>query len=455
MKHSVIKTTLILVIISLGWVVILGSGKVLAYFNDIETSSENAYSAGTLDFSLSTLGDFSSLLTPFQPSTKTIEVTNNGLLSFQYIIKSSEFFGELCPYLNLEANVDGGPVEYNGPLINFISPAIVFSSTEDWIFTLSFAQDLDLLQEENCHFKFIFQGWQENLSSNNQGFNDQEDILNEVTAGKWIPTLSTPLNGAVINGSDIKHCWTPINEATKYIYQSCNNNPDTDDHCDERFYEEYEEGETEFINTCKTDSNLLDGTYWWRVKAMIGSYQGFFSPVFKITIDNSRENKVVINEFLPNPIGPDEAPMPNGEWIELYNNKGEKVDVNNWVLYDAYDDHELFITPANTNTGNTLIPSGGFLVVYRNNDSDFSLNNIGGDTVRLYDGEIENGANLIDSYTYIVNAPEGKSFARIPDGSNNWVDPVPTPGLPNSLEGLENIIWEIVLPKNYELIDCE
>lgn len=92
----------------------------------------------------------------------------------------------------------------------------------------------------------------------------------------------------------------------------------------------------------------------------------------------------------------------------------------------------------------TLIPSGGFLVIYRNDDLDFSLNNIGGDTVRLYDGEIENVANLIDSYTYTVNAPEGKSFARIPDGSNNWVDPIPTPGLPNSLEGLENIIWKIV-----------
>jgi hypothetical protein len=29
---------------------------------------------------------------------------------------------------------------------------------------------------------------------------------------------------------------------------------------------------------------------------------------------------------------------------------------------------------------------------------------------------------------------EGKSFARIPDGTGNWVDPIPTPGGPNRLE---------------------
>jgi hypothetical protein len=147
---------------------------------------------------------------------------------------------------------------------------------------------------------------------------------------------------------------------------------------------------------------------------------------------------IVINEFLPNPKGKDNAPMPNGEWVELYNKGESDVDVAGWMLYDEKDSNELPITPDNTNTGSTIVPAGGFLVVYRNGDGDFALDNKGGDTVRLYDGKISDGANLIDSHTYTIDALEGKSFARIPDGSNNWEDPIPTPGEPNVMdEGIE------------------
>lgn len=155
-----------------------------------------------------------------------------------------------------------------------------------------------------------------------------------------------------------------------------------------------------------------------------------------------KEAIVVINEFLPNPVGPDKAKKPHGEWIELYNKGNADIDVAGWVLYDNNDGHELYITPENTNTGNTLLPVGGFLVVYRNGDSGFALNNIGGDSVRLYNGEINKGAKLIDSYTYTINALEGKSFARIPDGSDNWQDPLPTPGEPNIADAGEMIFAE-------------
>ena len=144
---------------------------------------------------------------------------------------------------------------------------------------------------------------------------------------------------------------------------------------------------------------------------------------------------VLINEFVPNPVGSDtgSAGLPlDGEWVELYNGTGAPVDVAGWVLYDVDDANELFITTANTDTGGTLIASLGFLVVYREGDSDFNLNN-NDDTVRLYDDEIGTGGVLKDSraYDYGSNAPEDKSFARIPDGTANWVDPEPTPGRPN------------------------
>ncbi len=121
-----------------------------------------------------------------------------------------------------------------------------------------------------------------------------------------------------------------------------------------------------------------------------------------------------------------------------------------WVLYDNKDTNELFITSENTNRGNTIVPAGGFLVVYRNGDSDFALNNTGEDSVRLYDGKISEGANLIDSYIYTINALEGKSFARIPDGSDNWVDPLPTPGEPNILGDKEIVFGKAIAEEGEE-----
>lgn len=159
----------------------------------------------------------------------------------------------------------------------------------------------------------------------------------------------------------------------------------------------------------------------------------------------------VINEFLPNPVGDDKAQKPNGEWIEIYNNGAENIDAAGWLLYDENDNHELAITNANTDSGTTIIPAFGFLVVYRDGDPDFSLNNTGGDAVRLYNGEIGAGV-LVDSYTYGVDAPEGKSFARIPDGSENWVDPLPTPGETNVLEQ-EEAIFGPAIPESDETLE--
>lgn len=141
---------------------------------------------------------------------------------------------------------------------------------------------------------------------------------------------------------------------------------------------------------------------------------------------------IVINEILPNPSGDDNALKPAGEWVELYNRSGVGIDVDGWVLYDADNTHELPITISNTNTAGTIVPAHGFLVVYRNADADFSLDD-DGDTVRLYDDTIGSGT-LIDLYTYTGVVPDDKSIARYPDGSDTWYDPVPTPGGPNKLE---------------------
>ena len=151
------------------------------------------------------------------------------------------------------------------------------------------------------------------------------------------------------------------------------------------------------------------------------------------------DNQIVINEFLPNPTGSDDAPMPLGEWVELYNLSGSAINVAGWTLYDDSNSNPLVISSSNSdNNGNTadggetIVPAHGYLVVYLNGAYSEWLNNSGGDSVRLYSGTA-GSAPLRDSYSYAGAAPENKSYARIPDGVGNFVDPIPTPLAPNKI----------------------
>jgi len=150
---------------------------------------------------------------------------------------------------------------------------------------------------------------------------------------------------------------------------------------------------------------------------------------------------IVINEFLPNPDS--NAPPPaNREFIELKNNGNSQIDVAGWKISEITSGGEerkyTITTTGGPNTavpygGSTVIPAGGWLVLLLSDNT--ALNN-NGDTIRLYD---END-NLIDYYTYTGATQKNKSYARYPDGSENWYDPIPTPGAPNVLEsGQEEI----------------
>lgn len=139
---------------------------------------------------------------------------------------------------------------------------------------------------------------------------------------------------------------------------------------------------------------------------------------------------VVLNEILPNPTGLDNALMPGGEWVELYNNSNTNINLSGWVIYDSVDTNELYITNSNTNTGEATIGAHNFLVVYKNGDSDFNLNN-DADSVRLATGYPIASSIIVDSFSWTAEKPEGFSYARIPDGIGAWVDPIPTPGWTN------------------------
>ncbi len=182
---------------------------------------------------------------------------------------------------------------------------------------------------------------------------------------------------------------------------------------------------------------------------------------------------IVLNEFLPNPdpsagglnFGTDSDSNPLGEWIELYNKGPVAQDIAGWYITDAsggVGNTHAVIDNTNTNTGNTIIPAGGWLVVFTNKPS---LNNTG-DEIYLYpvasttpvdfvsyndpSSDCENdptqgAGNVGTGQTGTPgNGPNAdcvanqvapnKSYARIPDGTGPWIDPIPTPGSPNILE---------------------
>jgi uncharacterized protein YegL len=138
-------------------------------------------------------------------------------------------------------------------------------------------------------------------------------------------------------------------------------------------------------------------------------------------------NQLLINEFMPNPVGDDTQTMPNGEWVELYNGTIAPIDVNGYYLYDNGD--SVKIEADHTLGNSTIVPAGGRLVVYSN--GQFAMTNTA-DTVQLYTALKSSGV-LLDSksYNYVGGVPDSKSFSRSPDGTANWVDPEGTPGEPN------------------------
>ncbi len=213
-------------------------------------------------------------------------------------------------------------------------------------------------------------------------------------------------------------------------------------------------------------TNFSDGIYEIKLEARDEADNkdaGSFDWI-EVEVSNKAEDFVVLNEFVPNPVGDDRALMPGGEWVELYNKGDVDFDVAGWYLYDA-DDSGILIGEENSDndgdtgdSGETIVPAKGYLVIYRNKDWHFELNNEGEEELKLYNGEIESGGVLVDFHGYDgsdfddltatllgfnVNdfngngksdVPIGKSFIRYPDGFDNWIDPIPTPGKANDDE---------------------
>ncbi len=134
---------------------------------------------------------------------------------------------------------------------------------------------------------------------------------------------------------------------------------------------------------------------------------------------NQDFSQLEITEFLPNPEGYDDAPMPEGEWIEIYNKGNKDLDLTGLIFKDNAN-HKLIITNVNTET--IIIKARDYLAVYTNGKFGF-LNNDGLEIIKLFDLDGE----LIDEISY-SDSREGVSWSKV---DNLWRLNVPSPGKKN------------------------
>lgn len=95
-----------------------------------------------------------------------------------------------------------------------------------------------------------------------------------------------------------------------------------------------------------------------------------------------------------------------------------------WRVVDGSDQEFVFGQEGCTHS----VPADGYLVLSRDEDCSFMFGIGEGDSLQLYDS---NGFD-VDSVTLEDGAaPQGRSYARIPEGGTAWVTADPTKNAPN------------------------
>ena len=540
-KKSVFKILALLMVVGISWTGFSTVGNTVSFFSDTEISANNIYAAGTLDFSIPSAPDFSPDITPAQNTLKTININNDGNLNFKYKVSAKDLNGDLCDYLNLEANLDGDGVECTDTALNsFDCGPFLFAAPEEWLFNATLSSGVpDSLQGAVCNFKLTFEGWQEDSSYGAGGFTDTEEVENTIKANYWNPPVV--INEFLPNpkGEDNQ---TGLNGEWVELYNKTDNDIDVNN-----WYIKDSQGNIVPITSSNTMSNdTIVPSHGWSVVFMngeildntsdtVGLYNNndmqvdsysYQAPEYNVNNTPGRTNNLSAYFPLDNDTNDKSGNGNNGINSGAVFNTGkingglsfdgnDNVTVNDsdslkpnmitleaWVKNVGSPGTYKYITGKHYNgswasyalyTGSTggarfyigyaggyvLSPSASATSVWNGewhhivgvfdgskvwfyvdgvrvgdgtstvqtivyNNDDFYIGSYASgyyfdgmiDEVKVY-GRALDDSEIQDHYSVVTfngEVPENKSYARIPDGSINWVDPVPTPGEPNVLE---------------------
>jgi len=390
-KKSISRILIVLIFIGFSWAGFSAIDKTFSYFSDTENSNGNIYQAGILDLSLrSSQGNF-------VPNAQNIQSGNQ-----------------------VNRDIYIGKTSVSSPLQYKVSYELI-GGNEDFCNQLQLKIWYD-------HYNGPVSGGYDNRDMKLK-YNGQLTSLADLIDEDFI--IPHPDDQFDVDSSDGTEQWfyysivLPSSIAEIYQGQVCNFN---------FVVKAWQDNIGNYGDGGFTDIERLENT----IKV------GYWNP------------SVVLNEFLPNAVN-----YP--EFIEIYNNTSSPIDLSGF--YIKANDKIIPINTTTTNAysgGSTTILPNGWLVVTTGEDK---INNSSG-TITLYNGN----DIVVDSYPYgnpdtnvdntpgsansfsSGSVPADKSYARIPDGSSNWVDPIPTPGAPNKLDEedieelqLEEIIEEIPL----------
>jgi hypothetical protein len=144
---------------------------------------------------------------------------------------------------------------------------------------------------------------------------------------------------------------------------------------------------------------------------------------------------VVLNEVLASNHSLTNFGGHTADWVELFNPTTNALNLADLSLSDDPNAPRKFVFGPGT-----VLPVGGFLVVYCDNNLPIATNNTGfslnasGGAVYLFNSPA-NGASLIDAITFGLQTADF-SIGRVPNGSGTWALNVPTPGTLNTAAGL-------------------
>lgn len=167
--------------------------------------------------------------------------------------------------------------------------------------------------------------------------------------------------------------------------------------------------------------------------------------------------EIIITEIMANPI----ADETLNEWIEIYNNGTEPIDIKGWIIGDDKDNDTL--EGGLYNKEGTKIPAQSYAIITDSTTRVYNNFNISWETTKLYvdDESIGNGlknsgetiwlynkdGEAIDEVSY-EETKEGKSYSL---DNNTWFESEPTPGYSNILRiGCD---WKVEIFTNKTFIE--
>lgn len=195
-----------------------------AYFYDEEVTTDNLFSASSLDFilqdengqAMTTVFDLEDLK-PEEKHTSQVRVHQEGLLDFQYFIETVQTSGnsDFCRELQVQV-ASSDTIYYEGSLLDYQSATPISNNGDDDLFFQVYFEDDDAKWENlTCEFDLKFHGFQIN-SDGTWGFQDEEKVSGKITSGDWTApeAVAGPLD-AYYSSAPIRVPFTATDDSSK------------------------------------------------------------------------------------------------------------------------------------------------------------------------------------------------------------------------------------------------